>query len=395
MVMTGRSIFHVDMDAFFASIEQTDDPGLRGKPVLVGYDGPRGVVAAASYEARQFDCYSALPMAIAKRRCPHAVIVPVRFARYREISQQMFAIFDEFSPLVEPLSVDEAFLDLTGTEKLLGEAEDVARQLKERIRTKLGLTASIGVAPNKFLAKLASDLKKPDGLVVVGPNEIDSLLIPLPVSKVWGIGPVMAEKLRQMGIHKIGDLQKHSAESLERMFGQDAGRFLRLAHGIDDRPVVSDREAKSIGQEQTFGVDVADPADVRRVLFEQVEQVGRRLRKHGLFARTVSLKIRFGDFETVSRSMTLKDSTDSTSDIWNAAIALFEKWCEKSFRAVRLIGASTSQLSRGPSQMSLFADPQKERKKKLDGVADQITAKFGSAAIRRGGGMSRSGDVNA
>jgi DNA polymerase-4 len=389
----GRSIFHVDMDAFFASIEQMDDPGLRGKPVLVGYDGPRGVIAAASYEARQFDCHSALPMAIAKRRCPHAVIVPVRFTRYREISQQMFAIFDEFSPLVEPLSVDEAFLDLTGTEKLLGEAEDVARRLKQRIRTALGLTASIGVAPNKFLAKLASDLQKPDGLVVVRPDEVDSLLISLPVNKLWGVGPVMAGKMTQFGIRTVGDVRKHSAETLERMFGQDAGRLLRLAHGVDDRPVVPDREAKSIGQEHTFGVDVIDPADVRRVLFEQVEQVGRRLRRHGLFARTVSLKIRYGEFETITRSMTLKDATDGTSDIWSAASALFDKWCEKSFRPVRLIGASTSQLSHGPAQMSLFVDPQNEQKKKLDAVADKITAKFGAAAIRRGGGLSSSSDT--
>ena len=382
------------MDAFFASIEQMDDPNLRGKPVLVGYDGPRGVVAAASYEARKFDCHSALPMAVAKRRCPHAMIVPVRFALSGNLAT-MFAIFDEFSPLVEPLSVDEAFLDLTGTEKLLGEAEEVARRLKQRIRTALGLTASIGVAPNKFLAKLASDLQKPDGLVVVRPDGVDSLLIPLPVSKLWGVGPVMAGKMTQFGIRTVGDVRKHSVETLERMFGQDAGRLLSLAHGVDDRPVVSDREAKSIGQEQTFGIDVIDPADVRRVLFEQVEQVGRRLRKHGLLGRTVSLKIRYGEFETISRSMTLKDATAGTSDVWAAASALFDKWCEKSFRPVRLIGASTSQLSHGPAQMSLFVDPQNEQKKKLDAVADRITAKFGTTAIRRAGGLSSSDDMNS
>jgi DNA polymerase-4 len=386
-VIRTRSIFHVDMDAFFASIEQIDDPSLRGKPVLVGYDGPRGVVAAASYEARKFDCHSAQPMSIAKRRCPQAVIVPVRFSRYREISQRMFAIFDEFSPLVEPLSVDEAFLDLTGTEQLLGEAQDVARRLKQRITSQLGLTASIGVAPNKFLAKLASDLQKPDGLVIIRPTDIDPILISLPVNKLWGIGPVTAEKLNQYGIRKVGDLRKHSVETLDRILGNDAERFLRLAHGVDDRAVVPDREAKSIGQEQTFGVDVADPADVRRVLFEQVEQIGRRLRKHSLLARTVSLKIRYGEFETISRSMTLAEPTDSTSDIWNAASSVFDRWCEKAFRPVRLIGASASQLNHGQSQMTLFVDPRDVQKKKLDAVADRITAKFGSAAIRRGGGM--------
>ena len=383
-----RSIFHVDMDAFFASIEQLDNPGLRGKPVLVGYDGPRGVVAAASYEARAFDCHSAQPMSIARRRCPHAIVVPVRFERYREISQKMFAIFDEFSPLVEPLSVDEAFLDLTGTEKLLGEAGDVARRLKQRVRSELSLTASIGVAPNKFLAKLASDLKKPDGLVVVRPQDIDALLLALPVNKLWGIGPVTAEKLKRAGIYKVADLRKHPAEGLERLFGGDADWFLRLAHGVDDRPVVPDREAKSIGHEQTFGVDVAIPQDVRLVLFEQVEQVARRLRKHGLCTRGVSLKLRYGDFETVTRSMTLENSTDATSELWAATNGLFDKWCAAGFRPIRLIGMSATQLSRGESQMTLFVDPERERLKKVDAVADKITAKFGTKAIRRGGGMS-------
>lgn len=383
-----RSILHVDMDAFFASIEQLDDPNLRGKPVLVGYDGPRGVVAAASYEARKFNCHSAQPMSIAKRRCPQAVIVPVRFERYREISQRMFLLFDEFSPLVEPLSVDEAFLDLTGTEKLLGEADDVARRMKQRIRSELSLTASVGVAPNKFLAKLASDLKKPDGLVVVRPTDVDRLLLPLPVNKLWGIGPVTAEKLKNAGIHKVGDLRKHPAEALERWFGRDADWFLRLAHGIDDRPVVPDREAKSIGQEQTFGVDVAVPADVRLVLFEQVEQVARRLRKHRLCARTISLKLRYGDFETITRSATLENSTDVTAQLWLAASGLFDKWCKAGFRPIRLIGMSATQLSHGESQMTLFLDSKNERSKKVDAVADRITAKFGTKAIRRGGGLS-------
>jgi DNA polymerase IV len=382
-----RTIFHVDMDAFFASIEQMDDPTLLGRPVLVGYDGPRGVVAAASYEARKFGCHSAQPMSVAKRRCPQAIIVPVRFRRYREISQKMFGIFDEFSPLVEPLSVDEAFLDLTGTKRLLGEPHDVARRLKQRIKADLGLTASIGVAPNKFLAKVASDLQKPDGLVVIEPDAVDQLLISLPINKLWGIGPVTADKLQRAGIHRVGDLRKYTPEGLEKLLGRDAERFLRLANGIDDRPVVPDREAKSIGQEQTFGVDVADAADVRRVLFEQVEQVGRRLRQHGLSARTVSLKIRYGEFETISRSTTLSDATAGTNDLWQAANTLFDQWCAGSFRPVRLIGMTAAQLSAGPSQLPLFVDPAGERQKRVDAVADKITQKFGNKAIRRGGGL--------
>jgi DNA polymerase IV len=383
-----RTIFHVDMDAFFASVEQLDDPSLRGKPVLVGYDGPRGVVAAASYEARVFDCHSAQPMSVAKRRCPHAVIVPVRFERYREVSRRMFEIFDEFSPVVEPLSVDEAFLDLTGGEKLQGEAGAVARRLKSRVFAELGLTASVGVAPNKFLAKLASDLRKPDGLVIVRAEDIDALLPPMPVTKLWGVGPATAERLRLVGVRTIGDLRKHSAEVLDKLVGGDAERLLRLAHGIDDRPVVCDREAKSIGQEQTFGVDVDAPDEVRRVLFEQVEQVGRRLRKHALSARTVSLKIRYGDFETISRSTTLKEAAAGTAELWTAACALFDAWAAHSFRPVRLIGVSAAQLSSQGAQMSLFADPADEKQKRLDAVADRITAKYGSSAIRRGRGLS-------
>jgi nucleotidyltransferase/DNA polymerase involved in DNA repair len=382
-----RVIFHVDMDAFFASIEQLDDPALRGKPVLVGSDGPRGVVAAASYEAREFNCHSAQPMAQAKRRCPHAVIVPVRFARYRELSQRMFGIFDEFSPLVEPLSVDEAFLDMTGTAKLLGEPVEVARRLKARIKSDLGLTGSIGVAPNKFLAKLASDLQKPDGLVIVAPGEIDALLIPLPINKLWGVGPVTADKLRGMGIHKVGDIRARSPADLQKLFGNEADRYHRLAHGIDDRPVVPDREAKSIGHEQTFSTNLTEPADVRRVLFEQVEQVGRRLRQHGLHARTVSLKIRYGDFETISRSATVENPTNGTADLWTAAATLFDKWCEAGFRPVRLVGMSTSQLTAGDGQLPLFPDPLAERQKKVDGIADTITKKFGNGAIRRAEGL--------
>jgi DNA polymerase-4 len=252
----------------------------------------------------------------------------------------------------------------------------------------LSLTASIGVAPNKFLAKLASDLRKPDGLVVVRPEEIDSLLIPLPVQKLWGIGPVTAEKLRKLGVQTVGDLRKHSVESFGKLLGSDADWFLRLAHGLDDRPVVSDREAKSIGQEQTFGIDVAIAGDVRQVLFEQVEQVGRRLRKHQFCARAISLKIRYGDFETITRSTTLETATNTTSELWSAASGIFDKWCETSFQPIRLIGMSAAQLSRGEGQMALFVDPKNARQKKVDAVADQIAAKFGDKAIRRRGGLS-------
>jgi DNA polymerase IV len=240
------------------------------------------------------------------------------------------------------------------------------------------------VAPNKFLAKLASDLQKPDGLVVIESDKIDSILSPLPIGKLWGIGPVTADKLNRVGIHKIGDIRRRSSDTLQLLLGRDAERLIRLAQGLDDRPVVPDRQAKSIGQENTFGVDVTDPAEVRRVLFEHVENVGRRLRKHGLCARTVSLKIRYGEFETISRSTTLTDATNTTQELWTAALGLFDAWA---FRAVRLIGMTAAQLSAGPGQLPLFTDPKTERQKKADAIADQITARFGNHAIRRGEGM--------
>ncbi len=379
---TGRAIVHLDMDAFFASVEQLDHPELRGKPVLVGHDGPRGVVTAASYEARPFGCHSAQPMSIARRQCPQAIIMPVRGERYGEMSQRMFAILDEFSPLVEPLSIDEAFLDLTGTERALGEPEAVAFRLKERVKRDLQLTASVGLAPNKFLAKLASDMNKPDGLMVIHAQDIDRILLPLPVTRVWGIGKATAAGLERFGIRTINDLRQRPLEWLTKQFGADAERYFNLARGIDPREVVPDQEARSIGHEQTFEVDVASPEEVRRVLLDQVEQVARRLRKHGMQARGVSLKIRYGDFQTISRSATLRASTDVTEELWQAARAIFEKWA---FQPVRLIGMTAQRLGPGEGQMDLFADPKKERQRKLDGVADQITRKFGDRAIRRGG----------
>ncbi len=375
------------MDAFFAAIEQLDHPNLKGQAVLVGYDGPRCVVDTASYEARSFGCHSAQPMAVAKRLCPHAIIVPVRHERYRQISNQMFAILDDFSPVIEPLSIDEAFLDLTGTEQLLGSAEVAAKQMKMRIRAEIGVTASVGVAPNKFLAKLGSDLHKPDGLTIIRPEDVDVLLPPLPVTKIWGVGPAMAARLRLLGINTIGDLGKFPLDVLRGQIGDEAERYHRLAHGLDDRAVATDREAKSIGQEQTFDVDVDDADAVRRVLLEQVEQVARRLRKHGLFARSVTLKIRFGDFQTITRSSRFPDATHTTVELERVATALFDQWAGKSFQPVRLIGVTTAQFSDGKRQAGLFADPDREKQQRLDTVADAISQRFGKDAIKRGGSL--------
>ena len=372
------------MDAFFASVEQLDNPSLRGKPVVVGYDGPRGVVAAASYEARKFGCHSAQPMMQAKRLCSQLLIVPGRMDRYREMSGRVFSIFDEFSPVVEPLSVDEAFLDLSGTERLLGSADDVARRMKQRIKAEVGLTASVGIAGNKFLAKLASDLEKPDGLTIIQPADVDRILPPLPVSKLWGIGKVTEAKLAAAGINTIAQLRQCPPEKLDRLLGNEVERYLRLAQGLDNRTVTPDRQAKSIGHEQTFSVNVEDPQEVGRVLMDQVELVGQRLRKNQIEARGISLKIRFGDFQTISRSATLPQATHSTRDLWEAAQKIFHAW---PFQPVRLIGVSAERLSPAQDQLVLFTDPGRDRQKKLDAVADQINIKFGKRTIRRGGGQ--------
>jgi DNA polymerase-4 len=380
-----RSILHLDMDAFFAAVEQRDNPQLRGRPLLIGHDGPRGVVATASYEARPFGCHSAQPMVTAKRLCPQAMVVPVNGERYAEASERMFAILEEFSPLIEPLSIDEAFIDLAGTQRLLGDPVSVAKRLRARISAELKLTASVGVAPNKFLAKLASDMDKPDGLTVIRPEDIDRVLPPLPVRRLWGIGRVTAEKLAKMGIRTIGDLRGQDMAWLQRQFGSEAQRYFDLSRGIDTRLVVPDGEAKSIGHEQTFEVDVTDANEVRRVLLDQVEQVARRLRKSGLHARGISVKIRYGDFKTINRSKTFASATDATAEIWQAARETFDSW---SFQPVRLIGVSAERLGKTQGQMNLFVDEAKERHKKLDGVADKINAKYGNRTICRGGGES-------
>ena len=377
---------HLDMDAFFASVEQRDNPELRGKPILVAWDRPRSVVTTASYEARPFGCRSAMPVAVAKRLCPQAICVPPRMDVYADVSSQVFAMLEEISPLVEPLSCDEAFVDLTGTERLLGPPVGVAERVRARIRDELRLTASVGVAANKFLAKLASDLRKPDGLTVVRPQDIEPLLGPLPASRIWGIGPRTAERLAAEGIRTIADLRRAGADALERRHGESGRHWWELAWGIDDRGVVPDTQAKSIGQERTFGEDVADADAVRAVLLGETEEVARRVRRSGFVAREVSVKIRFGDFETITRQTTLKDASDVTGDLWTAALALFDRWARASFQPVRLIGVTASRLSEGGRQGGLFEDGRHERRRRLDRAADAIVAKFGDGAVRRAGG---------
>jgi DNA polymerase-4 len=385
-----RNILHVDMDAFFASVEQLDDPSLRGKPVLVGGTGNRGVVAAASYEARPFGCRSAMPMAVARRLCPHAIVVKGRYWRYRELSERIGAIFERYTPLIQPISIDEAFLDVTASVPLFGiGAEEMARRIKLEIRGETGLTGSVGVAPNKFLAKLASDLEKPDGLTVIWADDVERVLSPLPVERIWGIGPKTAERLHGLGLWTIGDIRRTPLDVLQRRVGSEAERYLRLARGEDDRPVVPDRDAKSVGQEQTFGENLVSPDAVRDVLLEQVEQVSRRLRKHALVARGMTVKIRFGDFETITRRSTLPEATDATGQLWEAARAAFDRWATEAFQPVRLIGAAAGNLSKAGGQLDLFPNPAKVKQRELDETIDRINQKFGQVVVHRAGAGGR------
>lgn len=381
-----RHILHVDMDAFFASVEQLDRPELRGKPVLVGGTGPRGVISAASYEARVYGCRSAQPTAVARRLCPHAIVVRGDYRRYREISQQVFSLFHELTPLVQPLSIDEAFLDVTGSIALLGDPIHIATNLRRRIHQTTGVTASVGVAPNKFLAKLASDLNKPDGMTVIRPQDIEPVLGPLPVSRIFGVGPVAERRLLAIGIRTFTDLRKIDVEVLARRVGQEeADRYKRLAWGLDDRPVVPDREAKSIGQEETFGHDLTDADAVRTVLLAHAEEVGRRVRRHGQYARAVVVKIRFGDFQTITRRTTLAKPTDATRELWQAARSLFDAWAVKSFQPVRLIGMSATDFAAPDGQLDLFAAAAQEKQRRLDAALDRIKDKFGDKGVRRSG----------
>ena len=381
-------ILHVDMDAFYASVEERDRPELVGQPVIVGgsADG-RGVVAAANYVVRKFGVHSAMPTAQALRLCPHAILIRPRMSHYAEISDQIRTIFDRYTPLVEPLSLDEAFLDVTGSEVHFGPAIDIARQIKAAILTELELIASIGVAPNKFLAKIASDLKKPNALVFVDPSHVQDFLDPLPVARLWGAGRMTQEQFQQLGIRTIAELRRLDATILHAKFGSQGDKFWELAHGRDDRRVIPDQEAKSISHETTFATDVTELEVLRAWLLELTEHVCRRMRKRQLVGRTVQLKLRFSNFQTIGRSVTLPQPTHATREVWDSAAQLLES-CWPKQRPIRLIGIGMAGLqSPRPVQLSLFEDEDRQKNSRLDSVADDIRQKFGTAALSPGSGL--------
>jgi DNA polymerase-4 len=375
-----RSILHVDMDAFFASVEQRDNPDLQGKPVVVGGTTNRGVVAAASYESRVYGIRSAMPIAEAMRRCPELIRIAPRMQAYKKASREIFRIFREFTPLVEGLSLDEAFLDVTKSRKLLGDAETMAATIKQRINEKTRLTASVGVAENKLVAKIASDLDKPDGLTVVRPADYRRVLDPLPVSVIPGIGRETLAKLHQLDIRTVAGLRVAPPRDLQTVFGRFADKMRARAAGLDDRPVVPEREEKSISAEQTYDADLTDRGDMDKQLLRLADRTAARLRKAGLTAATIQLKIREADFTTFTRQQGQQPATDDTRRIYAAARKLLDTWlAEHPGKAIRLLGVGGSNLGK-PPQADLFADPS-GRGKTLDKTLDNIRERFGSDSL--------------
>ncbi len=368
------------MDAFYAAVEQRDRPDLRGRPVIVGAEpGGRGVVSTASYEARVYGIRSAMPISTAARLCPHAAFVPVDIEKYQRVSAEIMTVLDGFSPLVEPVSVDEAFLDLTGTESLFGAPVEASRAIKVRIRQVTGLTASAGLASNKFVAKVASDLEKPDGLVVVPPGGEAEFLAPLPIGRLWGVGRVMAEALSGLGVITIAQLQAMPRAVLVRRFGGHGADLHDLAFGRDDRPVEPYTAPKSMGAEETFGSDCRDPARLATVLREQAERVARELRGDGVAAARVTLKLRFSDFHTITRAITAEPTQDGL-ELYRRVRTLLDR--ERLDQPIRLIGLSASGL--GPAeqgQLSLL-DPDAVRRERLARVIDRLAKRFGDDIVR-------------
>jgi DNA polymerase-4 len=370
------------MDAFYASVEQRDDPSLRGRPVIVGGPARRGVVCAASYEARPFGVRSAMSMGEALRLCPDAAVVPPRHSHYASVSARVFGIFARVTPLIEGLSLDEAFLDVTGSESLFGDGETIARKIKREIWEELSLRASAGVAPNKFTAKLASDLDKPDGLLVVPAARVRAFLAVLPIERMWGVGARTAPHAHEAGIHTIGDLADADDARLAHVFGERGPFMGALARGEDDRPVVPDREAKSIGAENTFEQDVTSRTALTRHLLEQSVRVASRMHVAELATTTVVLKLKFHDFKLITRSIKLPSPVRDTDAIYAAAIALLDR-VELRGKRIRLTGVSATGLVPKTSTRTLFPDEKRQRSERLEDVAATLRARFGDDAIVR------------
>jgi DNA polymerase-4 len=376
-----RQILHIDMDAFYASVEQLDDVSLRGKPVLVGGNERRGVVMAASYEARPFGVRSAMSMADALRRCPLARVVTPRMDRYAEMSHVIFAVLRTFTPLVEGLSLDEAFLDVTASQSLFGDGATIARKIKDVIFESTGLRASAGVAPNKFVAKIASDIDKPDGLFVVPAANVTDFLGALPIERMWGIGVKTAPKIHALGFHTLADLARADARQLEKVLGAWGLEAQALARGIDPRNVVPDRPAKSIGAEETFDRDIRGREGLERRLLDQASRVARRLCREQLLGRVVVVKLKYSDFSIQSRRITVAEPVGDTDSIFGIVRALLARFDLS--RPVRLTGVSVAELRAEATAATLFGEPEGARRRRLEQVTAQIAERFGARGIRR------------
>jgi DNA polymerase-4 len=381
MAGTPRTILHVDMDAFYASVEERDRPELRGKPLIVGGTGGRGVVAAASYAVRRFGVHSAMPMAEALRLCPDAVCIPPRMARYQEVSAQVFEIFRDFTPAVEGLSLDEAFLDVTASLRLLGDGMVIATEVRRRIREATGLTASVGIGPNKLVAKIASDLNKPDGLCRIGSDNMHAILDRLPVQKLFGVGRKSLPAVQAAGIQTFGDLRHASDAALWRAFGKHGKAMRDRAAGLDDRPVEPNREEKSISAEETFAVDLRGAAQLERQLTQLADRAAARLRAHALAAGLVTIKVRRGDFTTYTRQRPVSPPTQETALICAVAQSLLKDWlCSQPGAAVRLLGVGVGdlQIQRQTDLFSGVVPPSR-----LDATVDGIRERFGKSLLTR------------
>jgi DNA polymerase-4 len=378
-------ILHIDMDAFYAAVEQLDDPRLKNKCVIVGGTSSRGVVSAASYEARQFGIHSAMPIYRAKQKCPHASFVPPRMGRYKEVSKKIMAVLRDFSPLVEPVSIDEAYLDITGCRRLFGGPREIAREIKRKIRETVGLTCSVGVASNKFLAKIASDMEKPDGLTVILPEQVAAFIDSLPIKKVPGVGKKMLRQLELLGIQTLGDVQQLPEKSLMKHLGKFGKRLRSLSAGSDDSPVTPHAPHKSISSERTLAADTRDGRLLKRYLLNQSGDVARQLRQAGLRAKTITIKIKDEDFKTATRRITIAVPTQSSETIYKHAARLLDEY--KTTKKIRLIGVGTSGFSSVTAsvQLGLF-DASAETTddwEKIDMTLDSITKKFGRDVVGR------------
>lgn len=379
-------ILHIDMDAFYASVEELDNPELKGKCVIVGGLSNRSVVSAASYEARRFGVHSAMPIYQARKVCPQGIFIRPRMQRYKEISKKIMALLLEYSPLVEPVSIDEAYVDVTGCERLHGDPVKIAARIKQKIKENFNLTCSVGVGPNKFIAKIASDLEKPDGLSIIMPDQVPQFLDRLSVDKVPGVGKTRRLQLDRMGIKTLGDVKKYSREIIISRLGKFGRRILALADGIDDSPVMNGDSSKSVSTEETFGEDVDDKDLLNNYILQQSESVAAQLRQTGVRAKTITLKIKHADFKQITRSVTLPTPTQSSKTIHQAASKLLAAYHIKT--KVRLIGVGASGLVAGsvPVQMGIFEKENMGRRhwEKVDRVVDSITNKYGQKIVKRG-----------